>query len=81
MDADIEYSKLVKIEKQEVPDFDVGAWLKYFMAKKQQEYNVERKRRKLLRGPTHLQRRKGYEQYLRNMKGYMLVQLRPYSDA
>ena len=53
-------------------NFDIGAWLE-FTATKQIEYNAERKKRKLLRGPTPLQRRKGYEQYLRNMKGYRLV--------
>jgi hypothetical protein len=58
MDANIEFSKLVKIEEQEVPDFDVGAWLKEFMAKKQKEYIAERKKMTLLRGPTPLQRRR-----------------------
>ena len=51
------------------------------MGKKQKEYKVERKRRKILRGPTALQRRKGYEQYLKNMKGWKLVQLKKFSDT
>ena len=81
MDADIEFPKLVKIEEQEVPQFDVGAWLKDFMAKKQKEYNAKRKKKELLKGPTPLQRRKWYEQYLKNMKGYKHVQLKPSSKC
>ena len=80
MDADIELSKLVKIEEQEVPDFDVGTWLKDFMTKKQKEYNA--KRRKISYSMVQLlyKKEKGYEQYLRNIKGYKLVQLKPYLD-
>lgn len=81
IDADVELSKLVKIEEQEVPEFDVGAWLREFTAKKQKEAAAAIKRRKIVRGPTPLQRRKGYEQYLKNMKGWKLVQLKNKYDS
>ena len=45
MNADVELSKLVKIEEQEVPEFDVGAWLRDFTAKKQKEAAAERKKK------------------------------------
>ena len=34
MNADVELSKLVKLEEQEVHEFDVGAWLREFTSKK-----------------------------------------------
>ena len=61
MAADVELFKLVKIEEQEVPKFDVGACLKDFTAKKKKECLAERKRRKILMGLTVLQQRKEYE--------------------
>lgn len=36
--------------------------------------------KKVLRGPTPLQKRKEYERYLKNMKGWKLVHLKPKSD-
>ena len=40
INSDVELSKLVTIEEQEVPEFDVGAWLREFTAKKQKEAAV-----------------------------------------
>ena len=80
MDADIELSKLVKIEEQETPEFDVKAWMQQFTANKRKEAGAERRKRKILRGPTPLQQRREQERYLKNMKGWRLVQLKHKSD-
>ena len=80
MNAEIELSKLVKIEEQEMPEFDVGTWIREFTQKKKKESTAIRKKKKILRGPTPLQQRKEYEQYLKNMKGWKLVQLKPKTD-
>lgn len=76
MSAEVEISKLVKIEEQEIPEFDVGIWIREFTKKKKKEVATARKKRKILRGPTPLQQRKEYEQYPKNMKGWKLVQLK-----
>jgi hypothetical protein len=81
MDADIDLSKLVKLEEEEeVPEFDVKAWMKEFTAKKKKEDVAARRKKKILRGPTALQQRREHERYLKNMKGWKLVQLKPKSD-
>ena len=64
-----------------MPEFDVGIWLREFTTKKQREVVATRKKRKILKGPTPLQKRKDYDQYLKNMKGWKLVQLKNKSDA
>ena len=69
IDADIELSKLVKIEEQEVPNFDVKTWVKEFTEKKRKEDAAARRKKKSLRGPTPLQQRREQERYLKNMKG------------
>ena len=51
-----------------------------FTGKKQREATT-RKKRKILKGPIPLQKRKEYEQYLKNMKCWKLVQLKNKSDA
>ena len=43
MNADVKLSKLVKLEEQEVLEFDVGVWLREFTAKKQKEAVVAKK--------------------------------------
>lgn len=58
MDADIEFSKLVKTEEKEVPEFDVAAWMKEFTARKKKEAATIRRKKKVLRGPTPLQQRR-----------------------
>ena len=51
-----------------------------FTAKKKKEAVAERRKRKILRGPTPLQQRREQERYLKNMKGWRLVQLNHKSD-
>lgn len=38
IDADIELSKMIKIEENEITTFDVQSWIKEFTAKKKKEY-------------------------------------------
>ena len=55
-----------------MPEFDVGTWIREFTNKKKKEAAAIRKKKKIFRGPTPLQQRREYEQYLRNMKGWNL---------
>ena len=38
IDADIELSKMVKIEEQETPTFDVQAWIREFMMRRKMNH-------------------------------------------
>jgi hypothetical protein len=80
IDADIELNKMIKIEENEVPTFDVQSWVREFTAKKRKEDAATRRKKKILRGPTALQQRREHERYLKNMAGWKLVQLKPKSD-
>ena len=80
IDADIELSKMIKIEENEIPTFNVQSWIREFTAKKKKEDAATRKKKKILKGPTQLQQRREQERYLKNMKGWKLVQLKPKSD-
>lgn len=80
IEADIELNKLIKIKDNEDKNFDVKSWLSKFTDKKRKKDAAARKNKKVLRGPTPLQKRKEYERYLKNMKGWKLVHLKPKSD-
>ncbi|MCO6516973.1 MAG: hypothetical protein J6586_10880, partial [Snodgrassella sp.] len=78
--ADIELNKLIKIEENEVPNFNVQSWFSNFVSNKRKENAAARRKVKVFKGPTVKQQRKEYERYLKNMGGWTLVQLKAYSD-
>lgn len=55
-------------------------WIREFTAKKRKQNDAARKKIKILKGPTVKQQRKEYERYLKNMAGWKLVDLKPYTD-
>lgn len=80
-DADMELLKLVTEEiAYTYSEEQIAQRLKKYKEERKQWYLAERRKRKLLKEPTVKQKRKYYEQYLRNIKGYKLVQLKPYTD-
>ncbi|PWA71938.1 hypothetical protein CTI12_AA267660 [Artemisia annua] len=80
-EVDIEFCKLVKIEEQEVPTFDVKAWLNTVTAKKKKEVAAARKKKKILKGPTLLQQRRNQEKYLNKVKKWKMAVLRGKTDS
>jgi CHASE3 domain sensor protein len=58
----------------------VQFWIREFTTKKRKQNDAARKKIKILKGTTVKQQRKEYERYLKNMAGWKLVDLKPYSD-
>lgn len=79
-DADIALMKQIKEEMQEYTQEQKDEWKRNYEAERKKFYLNQRKKRKVLSRPTVKQKRKYYEYYLNNMKGWKLVQLKRYSD-
>jgi hypothetical protein len=79
-DADIALMKQIIEEMQEYTQEQKDEWKRNYEAERKKFYLNQRKKRKVLSRPTIKQKRKYYEYYLNNMKGWKLVQLKRYSD-
>ena len=79
--ADIELMRLVKEEVQDYTEEQRVDWLNQFTAKKKKMYLKERRRKpKVLKPPTAKEIRVHHQQYLKNVKGYLIKHLTKYSD-
>lgn len=71
-DTDIALMKQIKEEMQEYTQEQKDEWKRNYEAERKKFYLNQRKKRKVLRRPTVKQKRKYYEYYLNNMKGWKL---------